>query len=185
MADQNLNAQQDAVASRLGAAWAADLIDEAEFERRVTAVYAARESAALELLVHDLPTPAAPALVADTRPGSNAVLRPLRRIVLGSIQERVRGVVPPRVEFGVRLGALELDLTQATFLGQHTEIVLDVVLGNVELCLPHDMIVESQVDGMLSSVEYHDGPHVVSDAARTVRITGRCVLGSVEIRSAR
>lgn len=181
MTDLPITTRRDAVVERLGSAWAEDMIDEAEFERRVSAAFAARESGDLDRLVADLPTRAP--LVPRPAPPAPWYAPPtlLRRVVLSSIEERVHELMPPAVEYGVRLGSIELDFRQAVFNDGVTEILLDVVLGNVEFVLPPDVSVEMRVDGMLSSVEYHNRSRLTQPTHRIVRFTGRCVLGSVEV----
>lgn len=178
-------ARRDQVAAQLGAAWASDAIDEPELERRMAAVFAAREPADLDRLVADLPVPAAvvPASRAPVAPQASNSVQPsqLRRVVLGSVEERVRGVVPARLELGARLGNFELDFSQAEFASEVTEIVVDVVLGNIELRLPADLIVEIRVNSVMSSVEFHDERSMVPRSGRTVLVTGNCWLGNVEV----
>ena len=186
MTDAPLPARRDQIVAQLGAAWAAESIDEAEMERRMALAFAARESVDLERLVADLPVvgalmPIAPGgPIAEPAPRGTQ-LAALRRVILGSVDERVRGTVPARVEFGVRLGNFELDFTEAIFTSDVTEIVVDVVLGNLEIRLPGDVMVESRVDGVLSSVEFHDQRVTVPTSGQTVRLTGSCWLGNVEV----
>ena len=189
MTDAPSPARRDQIVAQLGAAWAAESIDEPEMERRMALAFAARESADLEHLVADLPQSGALVPIAHAGPIAGpsprgAQLAALRRVVLGSVDERVRGTVPARVEFGVRLGNFELDFTEAVFISDITEIVVDVVLGNIEIRLPGDVIVESRVDGVLSSVEFHDQRVTAPTSGKTVRVTGSCWLGSVEVTSA-
>jgi hypothetical protein len=178
-------ARRDQVVAQLGAAWAAETIDEPEMERRMAAAFAAREPADLERLVADLPEPAAvvPVVHAPVTHHASNAMQPsqLRRVVLGSVEERVTGVVPARLELGARLGNFELDFSQADFANDVTEIVVDVVLGNIELRLPADLIVEIRIDNVLASVEFHDERSMVPRSGRTVRVTGSCWLGNVEV----
>jgi len=176
--------RRDQVVAELGAAWAAESIDQVEMERRMEAAFAARDPAELEQLVADLPGLAPLAVRGAPLPATRgAQLVPLRRVVLGNVEERVRGVVPPRVEFGIRLGSIALDLTEAIFAGEVTEIVVDVILGNIEIQLPQGSLVEIAVNGVLSSVEYKDFGGAAAPSGRIIRITGSCVLGSIEVRT--
>lgn len=188
MTDAPITARRDAIVAQLGAAWAADAIDEAEMERRMSAAFAAREPADLERLIADLPAPSA--LVPLSGGAANTIaprgpqLAPLRRVLLSSVEERVRSVVPARVEFGVRLGSVEMDFTEAIFAHAVTEIVVDVVLSNLELTFPADVAIESDVHGVLANVEQKDLYSRNPPSGRTVRVTGRAFLGNVEIRVA-
>lgn len=188
MTDVPITARRDEVVAQLGAAWAAEAIGEQEMERRMAAAFAAREPGDLERLVADLPAPSAliPArgIVQSAVAPRGPQLVPLRRVLLSSVEERVRTVVPARIEFGVRLGSIEMDFTEAIFANAVTEIVLDVVLSSCELTFPPDVAIESDVHGVLSNVEQKDLYPSGPPSGRTVRLTGRALLGNVEIKVA-
>ena len=182
MSDFPIVSRRDAIVTRLGNAWAEEHIDEMEFDRRVSAAFAANDAAELERLVADLPqrdavTPRpAPSAVS---PFQQPALR--RRVVLSSIDERVHDVMPPLVEYGIRVASMELDFRDAVFSDGVTEIIVDVLLGNVNFTMPSDVTVEMRVSGLLSSVEYRNSSRLMQPADRIVRITGKCVLGTVEV----
>ncbi len=182
MSDFPITSRRDAIVTRLGNAWAEEVIDEAEFDRRVSAAFAANDAVDLERLVADLPQqatvaprPAAPAVTPYQQPAM------LRRVMLSSVDERVHDLMPPLVEYGVRVASLELDFRDAGFNDGVTEIIVDVLLGNVNLTMPPDVTVEMRVDGVLASVEYKNRSRLTQPAHRIVRITGKCVLGTVNV----
>jgi predicted membrane protein len=105
-------------------------------------------------------------------------------VVFSSVDERVRSVVPAHLEFGSRFGSIEMDFTEAVFANAVTEIVVDVVFGNVELTFPADIAIESDVHGIFSSAEMKEPVVRSASSGRTVRISGRALFGSVEIRVA-
>lgn len=181
--DASLTARRDHIVAQLGAAWAAEAIGEQEMERRMVLAFDARDPAALEALVADLPASASHLPVAAPRaaPAGMAHLPALRRVVLGSVQERVRAVVPPRVEFGARFGNLELDLSAAYFTSDVTDIVVDAAFSNIEIYLPHNVVLESHVHSFLSSVEQKGSARAGQPGTRLVRISGRAVFGNVEV----
>ncbi len=187
MTNAPIDARREQIVAQLGAAWAADAIGEQEMERRMSAAFAAREPADLELLVADLPAPQAMVPMSDT---ARAVaprgpqLAPLRRVLFSSVEERVRSVVPANVEFGSRFGSIEMDFTEAVFANDVTVIVVDVVFGNVELTFPADIAIESDVHGIFSSVEMKEPIVRAARSGRTVRVVGRALFGNVEIRVA-
>ena len=187
MTNAPIDARREQIVAQLGAAWAADAIGEQEMERRMSAAFAAREPADLELLVADLPAPQAMVPMSDT---ARAVaprgpqLAPLRRVLFSSVEERVRSVVPAQVEFGSRFGSIEMDFTEAVFANDVTVIVVDVVFGNVELTFPADIAIESDVHGIFSSVEMKEPIVQAARSGRTVRVVGRALFGNVEIRVA-
>lgn len=187
MTDAPLTARRDQVVAHLGAAWAADSIGEQEMERRMAAAFAARESADLERLVADLPAPHALVPMPDT---AHAVaprgpqLAALRRVLFSSVDECVRSVVPARVEFGSRFGSIEMDFTEAVFAHAITDIVVDVMFGNIELKFPAGVAIESDVHGIFANVEVKEPAVPAAQTGRVVRISGRALFGNVEIRRA-
>ena len=187
MTDIPIDARRDQVVAHLGAAWAAEAIGEQEMELRMSAAFAAREPAELERLVADLPMPHALAPMPDT---AHAVaprgpqLAPLRRVLFSSVDERVRSVVPARVELGSRFGSIEMDFTEAVFANSVTEIVVDVVFGSVELTFPSGVAIECDVHGIFASIEMKEPTRPAAPSGRIVRISGRALFGNVEIRRA-
>ena len=182
MSETDISTRRDQVVVLLGDAWAADVIGEQEFDRRVQAAFDAREPAALDHLVSDLPQGSA--LVASDGAGSAPLASALafRRVALGSVDEHVRGVVPTRMEFGVRLGSLELDFTRAIFQPGVTELVIDTIMGSIEIVLPANVALDSHVNSILSAYEYKGQPRVHAGDVSVVRLTGRALLSSVEIK---
>ena len=182
MSDFPITSLRDAVITQLGNAWAEETIDEVEFERRVSVAVTARDAWELERVVADLPrrAPAAP-IAAATAVAPYQQPAMLRRVVLSSVDERVHDLMPPLVEYGVRVGSMKLDFRDAVFNDGVTEISVDVLLGNVEFTMPPDVTVEMRVDGLLSSVDYKNRSRLAQPAHRIVRITGKCVLGTVEV----
>ncbi len=184
LSDAPLTPRRDEIVAHLGAAWAAEAIGEQEMERRMSAAFAARERADLERLVADLPAPHA---LVPVSPAARTVaprgpqLTPLRRVLLSSVDERVRGTVPPRLEFGARFGSIEMDFTEAVFTSAVTEIVVDAVFSNVELTFAAGTMIECDVHGALSNVEVKDRERYAPPNGQTVRIRGSAWFGNVEV----
>jgi Domain of unknown function (DUF1707)/Cell wall-active antibiotics response 4TMS YvqF len=185
MTNPPIDARREQVVAQLGAAWAAESIGEQEMERRMSAAFAAREPADLERLVADLPAAHAVVPMADS---ARAVLprgpqlAPLRRVVFSSVDERVRSEVPAQVEFGSRFGSIEMDFSEAVFANDVTVIVVDAVFGNIELTFPADVAIECDVHGIFSSVEMKEPVVRSVQSGKTVRVVGRALFGSVELR---
>ena len=80
-------------------------------------------------------------------------------------------------------GNAEIDLTQALLAAGTSEIEIRCIMANVEIIVPPDVRVESEVDALLGSAEVHrQTASTTSPDAPTVRITGSAFLGSVEIK---
>ncbi len=162
---------------RLHNAVALGLIDIDEFEERSAQVSVARAPGELQALVEDLPGPGAIA--------ASAADRLELRGWLGSLRRHGEWTVPTRLALVRRVGSVDLDLTNARFAGPVVVIELDMVRGSVDIRLPDG------ASASLDDVTVYGGsardrrknppaegrPHVV--------ITGRLMLGSVNIRGPR
>ena len=171
------DADRNGTLRRLHNAVALGLIDIGEFEERSAQVAVARQPSDLEALVDDLPRAGALA--------SSAADRLELRGWMGSLRRHGDWMVPTRLSLVRRVGSVDLDLTTARFAGPVVVIELDMVRGSVDIRLPDG------ASASLDDVTVYGGsardrrknppaegkPHVV--------ITGRVVMGSVNIRGPR
>ena len=168
------DADRSGTLRRLHNAVGLGLINIGEFEERSAQVSMARLPNDLEALVRDLPGPGVIA--------TSAADRLELRGWLGSLSRSGEWTVPTRLALVRRVGSVDLDLVRARFAGPVVVIELDMVRGSVNIRLPEGASVS------LDDVTVYGGsardrrknppaegrPHVV--------ITGRVVLGSVNIR---
>jgi hypothetical protein len=171
------DADRNGTLRRLHNAVALGLIDIGEFEDRSAQVAIARQPSDLEALVDDLPRAGALA--------SSAADRLELRGWMGSLRRHGEWTVPTRLSLIRRMGSVDLDLTTARFAGPVVVIELDIVRGSVDIRLP---------DGAGASL---DDVTVFGGSARDrrknppaegrphVMLTGRVVMGSVNIRGPR
>ncbi len=168
------DADRSGTLRRLHNAVALGLIDIGEFEERSAQVSIARQPTELEALVSDLPGSGAIA--------SSATDRLELRGAMGSLRRHGEWTVPTRLALVRRMGSVDLDLTSARFAGPMVVIELDIIRGSVDIRLP---------DGASASI---DDVTVYGGSARDRRknpppdgrphvvLTGRVVMGSVNIR---
>ena len=176
--------EREAAIQRLSAAFAADVLPLEELERRLDAVYQAATRSELERLTADLPS----AETAPTAPEpAGPPLAPQITAVFSSTERGGFVEVPVRLELRSVFGNVELDLRSARFQPGVTEIVVLAIFGNIEIELPSDTAVENHAGAIFGNIEC-DGPRAgVPGAAfpTTVRITGQCIFGNVEIEVAK
>jgi hypothetical protein len=80
-------------------------------------------------------------------------------------------------------GNAEIDLTNALLGPGTSEIEIRCIMANVEIIVPPDLRVESEVEAVLGSAEVQrHAPSTLSPDAPVVRISGTAFLGSVEIK---
>ncbi len=157
--------------------YADDALTLEEFERRVAAAYQAKTPSELDALVTDLVQP------------TTALTVPLHgRIaaILSNNEQTGAMPVPRRLEIVSVMGNVELDISAATFNPGLTEIEISAILGNVELTVPLGVRVESFGSTFIGNFDCRV-PHIPGYAGATeqlIRITGRSVFSSVEIRAA-
>lgn len=102
----------------------------------------------------------------------------------GSTKRSGRWTVPEQVVLRQRMGSTQLDLTEAELVGPVTTLELDMIGGSVELRVPAGVIVESELATTFASFQDHrDTPP--ADPTHTLRLRGRAVWGSVEVRGPR
>lgn len=184
-----MSEQRDLVVQRLSDQFAADRLSLEEFERRLDLAYQAKSPEELTAITADLSPLSAVATTAGARQmglrtGDNEITREFRA-ALGSLERSGPMELPARLEVGARLGNVELDLSDATFQ-PFTEINIRCMLGNVEITLPAGVRVENDGQGFLGSFTCHVAPGAMPSVgtAPVVRVTGRVVLGNVEVMSA-
>ena len=171
------DADRNGTLRRLHNAVALGLIDIGEFEERSAQVAIARQPSDLEALVDDLPRAGALA--------SSAADRLELRGWMGSLRRHGEWTVPTRLSLVRRMGSVDLDLTTARFAGPVVVIELDIVRGSVDIRLPDG------ASASLDDVTVYGGSardrrkNPPADGRPHVVLTGRVVMGSVNIRGPR
>lgn len=179
--------QRDAAIERLTTAFAEDTITMDEFERRAELVYRAVTIDDLKLLLQDLPSSQGAALQRSDKSDGVALLgsQSVDAItsVLSNTERKGAMKIPRYLRVRTVLGSLALDLRHAVFQAGVTEIHVNCVLGNVEIWAPAGARVEMGCDALLGNVQ-SDVPDPAEGALADVviRITGRALLGNVELR---
>jgi len=170
----------------LTAAFAEDAIPVGEFERRVAEVYKADNPKALEAITRDLPAAASEgaAVPAPIDRPTALTRRPNQQFasVLSSIERKIQGPMPERLDLRSVMGSLELDLRRAEFPPGVTEIRVRAIMGNIELELPENVWLEHEGHAFLGTFSVKGRSRARrGDAAPVVRITGSSILANVEV----
>ena len=180
---QSLAAARERAVKQLGDAFAADAFEMDELETRLARVYRAASIAEVDEVVRDLAAP-----VADARPVQVAtagdLAAPMRvGAFMSSTRRGGRWIVPARLEVRAVMSDLTLDLRNAVLPTAGCELVVRSVMATVTILVRPGTPVDVDVDALLASVE--DTARLArADRTRPhVRVTGRAVLSSVEVRS--
>jgi hypothetical protein len=132
------------------------------------------------------PTSFPPAVPRSAHPTLEAHLVPERRgavAILSNMRRDADWILPRLFRVFAFWGNAELDLTQALLAPGTSEIEIRCIMASVEIIVPPDVRVESEVDAVLGSAEVQRqiASTTLPDAP-TVRITGSAFLGSIEIK---
>lgn len=127
-----------------------------------------------------------PAAVRAAHPTLEAHLVPERRgtvAILSNARRDADWILPRLFRVFTFWGNTELDLTKV-LLGQGTSVIeIRCIMGNVEITVPPDLRIESEVDAVLGSAEVRrEIASTTSADAPTIRITGSAFLGNIEIK---
>jgi Cell wall-active antibiotics response 4TMS YvqF len=132
------------------------------------------------------PTSFPPAVKRNAHPTVEAHLVPERRgavAVLSHMRRDADWILPRLFRVFAFWGNAEIDLTQALLAPGTSEIEIRCIMASVEIIVPPDVRVESEVDAVLGSAEVQrQTTSTTSPDAPAVRITGSAFMGSIEIK---
>jgi Cell wall-active antibiotics response 4TMS YvqF len=165
----------------------ADVLSIEEFEESLSRVHAATTVAGVEALVAALaPLPAgATSTALAPLPLDPALTVSTKRIrsILGNVEKRGAWAVPAHLQISATIGNVELDFREARFTARVTELDARVVLGNLTIIVPPQLVVDCEGSSVLGNIESR-GTGAVSDPERpSLRIRGVAVLGNIEVHT--
>lgn len=179
---------RDQVAAVLSTAFAEGRLTREEYDDRVDALLGAKTFDDLVSLTHDLvvvgsssPTPvgADRAYAIDTSGGSGEVDRLVA--VFSGAERKGRWRVRQQVQAYAVFGGIELDLREATFESQVTEISGLWCFGGLEIKVPEGVEVRNETMGIFGGTDIKDVGEPVPGAPVLV-VKGMSVFGGVSIR---
>ncbi|MET9696006.1 DUF1707 domain-containing protein [Streptomyces sp. NPDC006529] len=189
------DADRDRIAGIIGDALAEGRLTAEEHAERLDSLYAVKTVAELEVLVRDLP--AAPgAAHAPPAPAAGPAW-PVSGPPAGAYAENVVAVFSSSARKGrwrpaartravSVFGDITLDLSEAVFEQQVTEINVTCVLGNVEVRVPENVTLRGYGSGVLGNFEVRgEGESATDPQAPVVIVRGFTVLGNIEARRKR
>jgi hypothetical protein len=181
-----LRDRREQVIGRLSEAYAQDVFDVDELERRLDIAHGTDSIADLDALIADL-VPAS-TTTAIVRAGPTAIDDPNRldtkrlRVILSSALRRGTWSVPKVLDLRVLWGNAELDFRDASLGPGVTTIHVRVFMGNFEIVLPPNLAIDVEVSSFAGSVtERHRVPPDADPARPLLRIVGTVRFGNLEI----
>lgn len=154
------------------------------FESRLAAVQEASSDAVIEAIVADLVSGEVAAAPYEPELPAIPFSEQMRlSAVLGSTTRQGNWVVPYRLELLSALGEMTIDFREAILPDDLIDVEVTVTLGSVVLIVPRGTEVQNEVDATLGSSEHkRKGKGNPAPNGLVLRVTGRVLLGSLEIR---
>ncbi|MFD8575854.1 DUF1707 SHOCT-like domain-containing protein [Streptomyces sp. CH8.1] len=180
------DADRDRIAQILGDAVAEGRLTAEEHSERLDTLYAVKTVGELEALVRDLPAPAgahAPSSSASSYTGAAGPAAETIVAVCSSSSRKGRWRPGAHTRAVSVMGDITIDLTQAVFEQQVTEINVTCVLGNVEVLVPENVTLRGYGSGVLGNFEVRGMSRGETEPqAPVVIVRGFSLLGNIEAR---
>jgi hypothetical protein len=179
---------RDKVIEILKHAYANDLLEEKDFEKRIEIATSTRKRRELELLIEDLPaatdkTPpaigASPDMAAVNRgevPESSTLVG-----VFSGIDKRGMWRPARDIKIVAVMGGVDLDFTQAQMAPGVTEIKIFAMMGGVDIRVPPGINVDAHGFAFMGGFEDRC-PNQDIPGAPTLKIRGFAFMGGIEIK---
>ncbi|WP_426362570.1 DUF1707 SHOCT-like domain-containing protein [Streptomyces sp. E-08] len=151
----------------------------ADLSARLDEVHAARTRGDLEEACRGLPLPGPrDALVVDRAPSSRGLVVG----VFGGFERKGAWVVPPRMTVWSMWGGGRIDLTEARFSSQDTEIRAVALWGGTRIVVPEDIEVEVRGFGLFGVFDKRAARRTGKPGTPRVVIRGLALFGAVVTR---
>ncbi|MEF9885945.1 DUF1707 SHOCT-like domain-containing protein [Streptomyces sp. P9-A4] len=151
-----------------------------ELAPRLDEVHASRTRGELETACRGLPRPGPrDTLVVDRAPTSRGFVAG----IFGGFERKGHWVVPPRMTLWSMWGGGKLDLTEARFSSQDTEIRAVALWGGTRIVVPEDVDVEVRGLGLFGVFDKRAANKVGTAGTPRVVIKGLALFGAVVTRT--
>lgn len=177
------------IIARLSEAFARDVLDVEEFERRLSLAHGAESVEALDALVAEMPTISRPERPIRTesivvrRPDNERPSQTLAAILSGVDR---RGSWQPARHMRVIsvMGGAQLDFREAQFLPGVTTLRVVALMGGVDIIVPPGLAVEMDGVSIMGGFEHlARSPQDPEKESPLLRISGLTLMGGVSIRT--
>jgi hypothetical protein len=180
-----LERARDGILERLGVHFAYDDLTMPELEQRLEWAFRAKDAAALQEIVADLPVRGATAAQRSHVTHDVSVVPP--RSVIGAFMgghvRKGSWIVPRHLKIVAVMGGVELDLRQAVLGAGVTEIEVLAVMGGVDVIVPPGVRVETMGVAIMGGFDASAGDATATDPEQPViRLSGFAVMAGVDAR---
>jgi hypothetical protein len=188
LAITRLREHRELAISALQDAFAHDVLDVEEFERRVTLAHRSDSLAELDALTSDLALEVGGERPATSTGAALAVTpeaRPLQTIrgLMSATTRSGPWSVPRRLEVRALMSSTVLDFREARFPPGEVELDLRAVMSSVEIIVPPGLPVETEGSAVLGVFDdVQRAPHTAEPDAPRLKVRGSAFMSAVEIR---
>ena len=181
-----LEALREDVVQRLGVHFASGDLSRREVDRRVALALRAATPDALDVLVADLQPLGRdadlPGHVETLVTGGAVPERGVLAALMGGNTRKGSWVVPRHLKVVAFMGGADLDLRGARFAPGVTELEVLVVMGGVEIVVPHGVRVETVAVAAMGGIDINVRDVATPDPdAPVLRISGFATMGGVTV----
>lgn len=187
------DADRDRVMSTLGDALAEGRLTPEEHSERMDAVYRAKTLGELAPVTKDLPEGLGSGAGGwQVRPyASEEALEMVRSsqgrenivAVFGGADRSGRWLVEPHTNVSLLFGGVHLDLREAVLAQREVTIQCALLCGGLNITVPHGIRVVNQTTAILGGTHMNGVDTITSPQAPTVRLTGTCLLGGINVEA--
>jgi hypothetical protein len=179
------DARERAIAA-LSDAFAHDVLDVDEFERRITVAHTSDSIAEIEALAADLPAaeaPIAPVTVALVPAGEGQEAPPQTvYAVFGGVHRQGTWTVPRNFRVVAMMGGACIDLREARFPRGVVDLEVKAFWGGVQILVPPGLAVEVHGSAIMGGFQnVNRSPPTPDPDAPLLRVRGLAVMGGVDI----
>jgi hypothetical protein len=187
----NLEALRDAreqAIAQLSDAFAHDLIEVEEFERRVTLAHRGSSLSEVERTVSDLasaaPSTALVPVAAHLPERPNARERDSVLALFGGVERRGAWSLPRYLKASAVFGGIVLDFREASLSPGVTEVQVLALMGGVQIIVPPGLSVEVAGTAIMGGFGHIERiPHRLDPEVPVVRVHGVAIMGGVAVET--
>jgi hypothetical protein len=182
---QRVHDARERVIAVLSDAFARDVLDVDEFERRITVAHTTDVLAQIEALVADLPaatTALAPATVTVVAAEGQEAPAQTVYAVFGGVERRGAWTVPRNFRVVAMMGGAVLDLREARFPRGVVDLEVKAFMGGVQILVPPGLAVEVNGSAIMGGFQQvNRSPPTPDPDAPLLRVRGLAIMGGVDI----
>jgi hypothetical protein len=183
---QRVHDARERVIAALSDAFAHDVLDVDEFERRITLAHTSDSLAQIEALASDLPAAPEPVATASVAlvPAGEGQEAPAQTVyaVFGGVDRRGAWTVPRNFRVVAMMGGAVIDLREARFPRGVVDLEVKAIFGGVQLLVPPGLAVEVHGSAIMGGFQnVNRAPPTPDPDAPLLRVRGLAVMGGVDI----